>query len=49
MDHDQRFKVLLREFFADFMTLFFPHEATVFDFSNIQFLDKEKSTRRPNV
>ncbi len=24
-DHDQRFKTLLKEFFAEFIRLFFPH------------------------
>lgn len=40
-DHDQRFKVLLREFFAEFLRLFFPEWAERFDFSRVEWLDKE--------
>src|SRR5437016_14186823 len=40
-DHDQRFKTLLREFFADFFYLFFAAWADRFDFSQIEWLDKE--------
>jgi hypothetical protein len=40
-DHDQRFKVLLREFFVEFLRLFFPQWAARFDFSRIDWLDKE--------
>jgi hypothetical protein len=46
-DHDQRFKVLLKEFFAEFLTLFFPERAARFDFSAIQWLDKEIFTDPP--
>jgi hypothetical protein len=35
-DHDQRFKILLREFFADFFRLFFPEWASQFDFASIE-------------
>jgi hypothetical protein len=38
-DHDQRFKVLIREFFADFMRLFFATWASRFDFTEIDWLD----------
>jgi hypothetical protein len=41
MDHDQRFKELLREFFAEFFALFFPAWANRFDFGQIEWLDKE--------
>jgi hypothetical protein len=41
VDHDQRFKTLLREFFPDFMRLFFADWAERFDFSQIEWLDKE--------
>jgi hypothetical protein len=41
MDHDQRFKVLLQEFFADFVSLFFPQFVDRFDFSHVTWLDKE--------
>lgn len=40
-DHDQRFKTLLQEFFGDFFQLFFPHWAERFDFSRVEWLDKE--------
>ena len=41
MDHDQRFKALIREFFAEFMQLFLPTWAEQFDFTSTQWLDKE--------
>ncbi|CAN5205496.1 hypothetical protein BH10PLA2_BH10PLA2_20670 [soil metagenome] len=41
LDHDQRFKLLIQEFFAEFLQLFFPLLAARFDFSRIQWLDKE--------
>ncbi len=40
-DHDQRFKVLIREFLCEFITLFFPEWASRFDFTRIEWLDKE--------
>src|ERR1019366_6280098 len=40
-DHDQRFKNLIREFFADFLRLFFAQWAAWFDCSKIEWLDKE--------
>lgn len=40
-DHDQRFKELLREFFADFLRLFFGQFARRFDLSSVEWLDKE--------
>ena len=40
-DHDQRFKHLLREFFADFLLLFFPEKAAGFDLTTIEWLDQE--------
>jgi hypothetical protein len=40
-DHDQRFKLLLHEFFAEFFRLFFPQWADRFDFDHIEWLDKE--------
>ncbi len=41
-EHDQRFKALLQAFFPDFMTLFFPEQASLFDFSTTEWLDKEQ-------
>jgi hypothetical protein len=40
-DHDQRLKVLLKEFFAQFFLCFFPAWAARFDFTEITWLDKE--------
>ena len=47
MDHDQRFKVLLREFFAEFIQLFLPDWAPRFDCRQIDWLDKEFFTDLP--
>ena len=47
VDHDQRFKILLREFFREFFELFFPKYAALFDFSQIEWLDKEVFTDPP--
>src|SRR5262249_17823212 len=40
-DHDQRLKVLLKEFFAQFFQCFFPAWAERFEFCAIDWLDKE--------
>jgi hypothetical protein len=40
-DHDQRLKVLLKEFFEQFFLCFFPAWASRFDFSDLTWLDKE--------
>src|SRR5262245_60685294 len=40
-DHDQRLKVLLKEFYEQFFLCFFPLWATRFDFRDITWLDKE--------
>jgi hypothetical protein len=40
-DHDQRLKVLLKEFFEQFFQCFFSKWAKRFDFSDITWLDKE--------
>jgi hypothetical protein len=40
-DHDQRLKVLLKEFFAHFFLCFFPTWAARFEFSSIDWQDKE--------
>ena len=40
-DHDQRLKVLLKEFFEAFFTCFFPVWAARFEFTEIDWLDKE--------
>ena len=40
-DHDQRLKVLLKEFFAAFIQCFFPQWADRFEFAEIDWLDKE--------
>jgi hypothetical protein len=41
MDHDQRFKTLIREFFVEFLLLFFARWTSGLDFSAIEWLDKE--------
>jgi hypothetical protein len=41
LDHDQRFKALLHEFFAEFFQLFFSEWAGRFDFEAVEWLDKE--------
>jgi hypothetical protein len=38
-EHDQRFKVLLREFLPEFLRLFFPERAALFDLDHITWLD----------
>jgi hypothetical protein len=40
-DHDQRLKVLLKEFFEAFFSCFFPEWAARFEFIEIDWLDKE--------
>ena len=40
-DHDQRLKVLLKEFFEAFFLAFFPNWAARFEFHEIDWLDKE--------
>lgn len=47
VDHDQRFKILLKEFFADFFVLFFADWAPRFDFTKVEWLDKEVFTDPP--
>ena len=41
MDHDQRFKTLIREFFESFMELFFSEWALVLDFSAVEWIEQE--------
>jgi hypothetical protein len=41
LDHDQRFKTLIQEFFGDFLRLFFAEWAERFDCSTVEWLDKE--------
>jgi hypothetical protein len=47
LDHDQRFKSLIREFFAEFLRLFFAVWAARFDFNAIEWLDKEMLPNPP--
>jgi hypothetical protein len=42
-DHDQRFKSLLKAFFAKFFQVFFPAWADRFDFSRVDWLEQENS------
>ena len=41
MDHDQRFKILIQTFFADFLRLFFAPWAQRLDVDAVEWLDKE--------
>ena len=47
MDHDQRFKTLIRTFFADFLRLFFAAWAARFDLEHVKWLDKEMLPNPP--
>lgn len=47
MDHDQRFKVLLKEFFRECFLLFFPAWMDRFDFANVTWLDKQMFPNPP--
>jgi hypothetical protein len=47
-DHDQLFKAVVREFFPDFLTLFYPDQAARFDLSAVRWLDKEVFTDPPD-
>jgi len=40
-DHDQRFKVLLKEFLPEFIELFFPDWARRLDFTRVEWLPTE--------
>ena len=40
-DHDQRLKVLLKEFFEAFFLCFFPDWAARFDFGGTEWLEQE--------
>jgi len=40
-DHDQRFKIILKEFFQEFMQLFFPAWVDRFDFSGLEWQEQE--------
>ena len=48
MDHDQHFKTLIREFFADFLLLFFADWAARFDLERVEWLDKEVQADPPD-
>ena len=47
MDHDQRFKTLLKAFFAEFFQVFFPAWADRFDFERVDWLEQEVFTDPP--
>src|SRR3954447_17236676 len=44
VDHDQRFKSVLKTFFAEFFQAFFPAWAGRFDFSGVDWLEQEVFT-----
>ena len=47
VDHDQRFKSLLKTFFAEFFQAFFPAWADRFDFARVDWLEQEVFTDPP--
>ena len=47
VDHDQRFKSLLKAFFAEFFQVFFPAWAERFDFARVDWLEQEVFTDPP--
>jgi len=47
IDHDQIFKNLIRSFFQEFMELFLPEVAELFDFGKVEFLEQELYTDVP--
>jgi hypothetical protein len=47
VDHDQRFKSVLKTFFAEFFQAFFPAWAGRFDFSGVDWLEQEVFTDPP--
>ena len=47
VEHDQRFKTLIREFLVEFVTLFFPMVAALLDLRRLSWLDKELFTDPP--
>ena len=48
MDHDQRFKTLIREFFSEFLILFFARWTAYLDASAAEWLDKEIFSNPPD-
>ena len=48
LDHDQRFKTMIREFFADFLNLFFGDWAKRLDLSNVEWLEQELFSNPPD-
>jgi hypothetical protein len=40
-DHDQRFKLLLRQYIDQFFVLFLPEQARLFDFTGVEWLETE--------
>jgi hypothetical protein len=47
VDHDQRFKTLLKAFLAEFFQVFFPAWADRFDFARVNWLEQEVFTDPP--
>src|SRR5262245_58123699 len=45
--HDPRFKALLKEFFPEFLQLFFPERAARLDLGRIKWFDKELIANPP--
>src|SRR2546423_1888814 len=47
IDHDQRLKLLLQEFFPEFLHLFFPKIAQSLDLGKIEWLEQEAFVNPP--
>ena len=47
-DHDQLFKTLIRQFFGEFLRLFFAAWATRFDLEHVEWLEKEVLPNPPD-
>ena len=49
MDHDRRFKALIRAFFAEFFHLFFAEWTDLIDFSEVEWLEQEVAADPPDA
>jgi hypothetical protein len=47
-EHDQRFKELLKQFLPEFLHLFFPEQANLFDLGQVEWEDKEIFANPPH-
>jgi hypothetical protein len=49
VDHDRRFKALIREFFREFFQLFFAEWTDLIDFSDVEWLEQEVPADPPDA